>query len=62
MDKQAEDVMLQVYNMQGLLVRNIKTTAVNSIHINVADLPSGLYILKATSGKEIGNKKFTVRH
>lgn len=60
MDKQAEDVMLQVYNMQGLLVRNIKTTAVSSIHINVADLPSGLYILKATSGKETGTRKFTV--
>ena len=61
-ERQTDNVHLQIFNTQGLLVRNVNTTVDNTIHVDVADLPSGLYILKATSGKEFGSKKFSIQH
>ncbi|MBO5880603.1 MAG: RICIN domain-containing protein [Paraprevotella sp.] len=55
-----DGIHLQIFNTQGALLRDINTTKQESTRINVSDFPNGLYILKATSGKETGTRKFTV--
>jgi len=53
---------LTVYNASGRLVLSRDITSTAATELRVSDLPSGIYLLKLTTGKATMMKKFIVNH
>ncbi|HVM87705.1 MAG TPA: T9SS type A sorting domain-containing protein [Puia sp.] len=55
---QGKSIGFQVYNTNGMLVQQkISSNAGQTELINIADLPSGIYIVKAANGSEISTQR-----
>jgi hypothetical protein len=58
----SDKATVEVYNTIGQIVISSKEINNNSTEINVSALAKGVYILKITNGKEVGNVKIVVEH
>ncbi|NJL77295.1 MAG: T9SS type A sorting domain-containing protein, partial [Saprospiraceae bacterium] len=50
---------LQLFNAQGSLVKEVIATN-NNFTINIADLASGIYLLKAQTGEQVWMQRVVV--
>jgi hypothetical protein len=48
---------MQLTDLNGRIVKSVKTTSVNNAQINIADLNAGVYFLKVTSNEGTGTTK-----
>ncbi|PKV67353.1 IPT/TIG domain-containing protein [Pontibacter ramchanderi] len=58
--RSTSDLTIQLYDLQGRLVRDLKTTLTDGtdlVEINVSDLPAGTYVLRWSEGSNNGVTK-----
>ncbi|MHB9140518.1 MAG: T9SS type A sorting domain-containing protein, partial [Paludibacter sp.] len=53
---------LKMFDTYGRLVMNKEIKYTSDLKLNVSDLPSGIYLLKLTTGKETLMKKLIINH
>ena len=53
---------LEVYNVDGRMVVNKEMKSSFDTKLNVANMPSGIYVLKLTNGEGSMTKKLIINH
>jgi Secretion system C-terminal sorting domain len=48
---------IQVYNMQGYLVKELRNELLKSVELNTTNFAKGVYVIRATNGIETINTK-----
>jgi hypothetical protein len=63
-DNDNENYTLILYNRYNIrvMLRRVNTTYIKEVRINTFDLPSGIYFLRLTSGKQVISRKIIVQH